>query len=116
MSFRVYGIGSCDACRKARRWMEERAIPFEWIDLRERPPTPETVQRWLDSAGAERLVNRRSATWRSLPEEQRPALEFDRWAAFLLDHPTLIKRPVVDDGARISVGFDDEARRWLASG
>lgn len=116
MTLRVHGIGNCDACRKARRWMEDQGLEYEWVDLREHPPAAETVERWLDQAGVDRLVNRRSTTWRNLPANQRPAPDFDGWAAFLLDHPTLLKRPVFDDGARIRLGFDQDAREWLAAG
>jgi Spx/MgsR family transcriptional regulator len=111
----MYGIGSCDTCRKARRWMASQGIDYVWADLRQRPPAPETVARWLREAGAVGIVNRRSTTWRELPEDQRPDLDFDGWADFLLAHPTLIKRPVIDSGARVCVGFDDAARAWLTT-
>lgn len=114
MSLRMYGIGSCDACRKARQWMKRQDVAFEWVDLRENPPPSQKISRWLSEAGADRLVNRRSTTWRNLPEDERPALDFDGWADFLLDHPTLIKRPVIDDGTSVCAGFSDDTRKWLA--
>jgi len=113
VSLLVHGIGSCDACRKARRWLDERGIAFEWVDLRELPQTAETVSRWLDEVGAERLVNRRSTTWRELAQASRPALDCPELPEFLVAHPLLIKRPVFDTGDAVRVGFDDEARAWL---
>jgi len=115
MTLRVHGIGSCDACRKARRWLAEQELEFEWVDLRETPPAFGAIERWLQVAGPERLVNRRSTTWRSLPDDARPALDAEGLAAFLREHPTLIKRPVFETAHDIRVGIDDDTRAWLAT-
>lgn len=109
----VYGIKSCDSCRKARKWLADHAVAYQWIDLREQAPARATLVRWLDSEGRERLVNRRSATWRAFDAQQRPALDSPGLPELLLEHPTLIKRPVFERAGEIRVGFDDAARRWL---
>jgi arsenate reductase (glutaredoxin) len=113
MTVQVSGIKSCDTCRKARKWLEEQGIVYQWADLREQIPARSTLVSWLDAAGAERLVNRRSTTWRGLDEQHRPALDSPELPNLLLEHPALIKRPVFERGGEIRVGFDEAARRWL---
>ena len=109
----VYGISSCDTCRKARKWLEAQGIEYRWSDLREQIPGRETLERWLNAAGRDRIVNRRSATWRGLDEQHRPALDSSDLPKLLLEYPTLIKRPVFERAGEFRVAFDDAARRWL---
>lgn len=124
MSVRIIGIKSCDTCRKARKWLEEQGIDYQWIDLREQPPARGTLEKWLKAVGAEALVNRRSATWRGLDEQQRPTLDSPNLAntlpAILLEHPTLVKRPLFErpdsNDAEVRVGFDAAVRQWLQQG
>ena len=112
---KIYGIKSCDTCRKARKWLAEQGIAAEWVDLREDGPAPGDLERWLDALGAEALVNRRSTTWRQLPEDQRPAMDPVAARPVLEAHPTLIKRPVFERGGEVRVGFTPAVRDWLAA-
>jgi arsenate reductase len=103
---RIYGIKTCDSCRKARRFLSENGIDHHWHDLRDDGLDVATVQAWLSAVGAETLVNRRSTTWRELDELQRvEAMSAIGSAAVLARHPTLIKRPVIDLDGDILVGF-----------
>ncbi|EPX80001.1 arsenate reductase family protein [Litoreibacter arenae] len=86
---KLYGIKTCDTCRKALK-----ALPnAEFIDVRATPLDRAELQRFLDAFGAD-LVNTRSTTWRGLSESERAADPLDQ----LVAHPTLMKRPVIDDG------------------
>lgn len=109
----VYGIKSCDSCRKARHWLADHGIAHDWTDLRQQVPALATLVRWLDMQGPERLVNRRSKTWRALDEQHRPALDSPGLPKLLLEYPTLIKRPVFERAGEVRVGFDEATRRWL---
>lgn len=114
MKIAVYGIGSCDSCRRARKWLDESRQPFEWHDLRAEGIDAETLQRWVEAVGVDRLVNRRSATWRGLDQHVRDEAMDPRMAARVLaDHPTLIKRPVIEADGRIFAGFDDSVMQSL---
>jgi arsenate reductase (glutaredoxin) len=110
----IYGIKTCDSCRKARKWLDEAGVAYRWHDLRKNPPDEATVRRWLDHVGVDKLVNRRSATWRQLndPERERAATD-DGAVALLIDNPTLIKRPVIDTGEVVLVGFTDQTGTTL---
>src|SRR6056297_59192 len=103
---KLFGIKSCDSCRRARRFLSEHDIDYQWHDLRDDGLDVATVQSWLSAVGAEALVNRRSTTWRGLDELERvEAMSAIGSAAFLAQHPTLIKRPVIDLDGDILVGF-----------
>ena len=111
---KLYGIKSCDSCRKARQFLEKNGIACEWHDLREDGIEVAVVQTWLNAVGADTLINRRSTTWRGLSELERvEAMSAIGAAAFLVDHPTLIKRPVIDLGDDLLVGFDAAVQERL---
>lgn len=101
----IYGIANCDTIRKTRKWLDQHHIAYDFVDVREHLPTPEKMSLWLEKIGAEQLVNRRSTTWRNLTDSARQALESGDAQQVLLDHPTLIKRPLLELGSEIIVGF-----------
>jgi len=102
----IIGISTCDTCRKARAQFGESA---SWRDLRKVPLSPEEVEEILGTFG-ERAINRSSATWRQLDaaERARPPHEL------LLAHPTLLKRPLIRDGADLHIGWTPEVQAKLA--
>jgi Spx/MgsR family transcriptional regulator len=114
---RVYGLKNCDACRQARRYLDEHEVAYRFIDLREAPPKPGQVRAWLAMLGEERVVNRRSTTWRGLDEAAKAPpgqLSEQHLAALLSEHPALVKRPLFVDGARMLTGFDPaRLAAWL---
>jgi arsenate reductase len=101
----IYGIANCDTVRKARKWLDAHQIAYDFVDVREQLPSPSKVSLWLEKVGVEQLVNRRSTTWRNLADSTRKALEDGAAQQILLDHPTLIKRPVLELGSEVIVGF-----------
>jgi len=110
----VFGLKTCDSCRKARRWLEDSSLAHRFVDLREDGIAQETLAHWIDAVGWERLLNRRSTSWRQLVESDRQGLDAERALALMETTPALIKRPVFDADGRILVGFDDAVRRTLA--
>jgi arsenate reductase len=111
----VNGLKSCDTCRKARAWLTGEGIEHRFHDLRADGLEADQVRRWLEAAGADRLVNRRGTTWRGLSEAERDVTAEDDIVALLLAHPAIIKRPVFELGEAVIVGFDDAARAALKS-
>ncbi|MGY6553815.1 MAG: Spx/MgsR family RNA polymerase-binding regulatory protein [Wenzhouxiangella sp.] len=103
----VYGIKSCDTCRKALKWLDEQGRDYRWHDVRADGLERATLESWLAAIGAERLVNRRSTTWRGLDENtQLAAMDSARAVDVLLAHPTLLKRPVIAVDDCVTVGFN----------
>lgn len=114
MMVTVYGIKNCDTVRKARRWLDAHGVDYRFHDLRSDGLDAGRLQHWIKSVGWETLLNTRGTTWRQLPERDRQALNESRARVLLLAHPTLIKRPVIEQGKHIIVGFTEEdyARRF----
>ena len=103
--FTVYGIKQCDSCRKALKWLTGQGMEHRFHDFRTDGLQTDLLQNWLDSPYADKLVNRRSTTWRQLSEKQRQ-FEGDELVALLLEFPTLIKRPVFVTDEIVAVGFN----------
>ena len=67
----VYGIKQCDSVRKALKWLDQKGVEYRFHDFRTDGLSAELLQAWLDSDFSDKLINRRSTTWRQLSEEQR---------------------------------------------
>jgi len=104
MMVTLYGIKTCDTCRRARKWLDETGIDYQWVDLRENGVTETQLSRWRDVLGDNALINKRSKTWRDFDTGQRQATEDDP-IPVLLAHPTLIKRPILETGHSVLAGF-----------
>ena len=104
----VYGIKSCDTCRRARKFLEDKAIGFRFHDLREDGLDIQMLERWSARIEWERLLNRKSLTWRKIPDADRGDMTKDRAFALMLDQPTLVKRPVLEHPAYFAVGFSEK--------
>lgn len=101
----LYGLKSCDTCRQARAWLDERGIGYRYHDVRADGLDAGLLKRWFARGDWSSLVNRRSITWRKIPETDRASLDEARAIALLIDNPTLLKRPVLDGEALLLVGF-----------
>ena len=104
----VYGIKSCDTCRRARKFLTEHNIEFRFHDLREDGLDIQMLERWSDRLGWQKLLNKQSLTWRKIPEVDRNDMARDKALAAMIDRPTLIKRPVLEADKFIAVGFSEK--------
>ena len=104
----LFGIPNCDTVRKARKWLDDQGLAHEFVDLRADTPSARRIREWLLAVGSERLVNRRSTTFKQLSEGDKAALEGGDTVSVLRAQPTLIKRPVVEWNNAVSVGFQAE--------
>jgi Spx/MgsR family transcriptional regulator len=112
----LYGIPNCDTVKRARTWLDEHGIAYTFHDFKKQGVPEAELDQWLKKTGWETLVNRRGTTWRKLDEATRNAVVDTASArAVLLANPSLIKRPVVNWGAKtgVTTGFDAEA--WAAA-
>ena len=111
---RLYGIANCDQVRLARAWLKAQGIEVEFIDFKKVGLSPEALDRWLTHLPWDALLNRRGLTWRQLDANIR-AQVVDQHSAveLLLAHPLLVKRPVLEFGEKISVGFSEALYRNL---
>lgn len=110
----IYGIKNCDTVKKARKWLDVHEIKYQFHDFRIDGLTAEMIDQWFKSVGWESLVNRRSTTWRQLTDAQKENIDEQSAAVLLLDNPTLIKRPVLENDSGIIVGFSETSYQETA--
>jgi arsenate reductase len=104
----VYGINSCDTCRKAKKYLTSNEIEHRFHDLRDDGLDIQMLERWVDRLGWERLLNKKSLSWRKIPEVDRNDMNKDKALAAMIERPTLIKRPVLEADNFIAVGFSEK--------
>lgn len=111
---KIFGIRNCDTVKKARKWLDDAGIDYQFHDFKKDGLSPDTLTQWEKSLGWEALVNRRGTTWRKLPEQVRDNISASTAHELMLDNPSLIKRPVVESSGGVSVGFnaDDWASQF----
>lgn len=103
----VYGIPHCDTVKKARAWLAAQAVEHVFHDFKKQGVPVDSLDRWLETLGWEALVNRKGTTWRKLDAESQAAVVNTHTARVLmLAQASVIKRPVVDWGTQVTVGFD----------
>lgn len=115
MSVTLYGLNTCDTCRKARNWLDRFEVAYTFVDYRANPVPATTLKSWAQQLGGwEKLVNKSSTTWRTLlPQRKNPGSD-PEWTLLLKEYPALVRRPVVlqEDGS-VSVGFTDNGFKKL---
>ena len=113
----VYWYPKCGTCRKAKKWLEEHGAAFELVDLVEHPPSADTIRRWVEQSGLDvrRFFNTSGQTYRQMGlKDKLPHMDQEEMIQLLASDGKLIKRPVVTDGKRVTVGFNEEAfAAWL---
>lgn len=103
---RIYGIRNCDTMKKAFAWLAEHGVAYEFTDYRRAGVTDELLADWNRRVGWQVLLNTRGTTWKRLAEEERAEMD-EASALFLMArHPSLIRRPLIDTGNTLLIGFD----------
>jgi Spx/MgsR family transcriptional regulator len=108
MTVTIYGITTCDTVRKARAWLDSKRVAYRFHDFRKDGLDAKTLGRWLDALGWEAVLNKAGTSFRALPEADKAGLDRAKAAALILANPTLVKRPVLETGAEVLVGFKPE--------
>lgn len=108
MTMTVYGIKSCDTMKKARAWLDDREIAYEFHDYKTAGIDREHLQRWSKAVGWEVLLNRAGTTFRKLPDADKQGIDEEKAIALMIKQPSMIKRPVVENGKKVVVGFKPE--------
>lgn len=108
----VYGLKSCDTCRKARKELDAAGVSYAFHDVREDGVTKAEIAKWAKAAGWETLLNKASATWRGLPEDQKTGLTEAKAVALMAANPALIKRPLIVRGdTEVHAGWTDAVKK-----
>ncbi len=104
-SVTIYGIKNCDTMKKARTWLEDHGVAYAFQDYKAEGIDKASLERWSKEVGWEVLLNRAGTTFRKLPDAQRENVTEKKAIALMLDQPSMIKRPVLDIGGKLIVGF-----------
>jgi arsenate reductase len=101
----IYGIRNCDTMKKARAWLDSRGIAYAFHDYKAAGIDRGRLEGWARHAGWQALINRAGTTFRALPERDKEGLTEGTAIALMLSQPSMIKRPVLEAGATLLVGF-----------
>lgn len=105
MSYILYGIKACDTMKKARTWLDEHGVAYDFHDYKVSAIDRANLQKWCAEHGWETVLNRAGTTFRKLDDAQKADLDQDKAIELMLAQPSMIKRPVLDLGNRTLVGF-----------
>jgi arsenate reductase (glutaredoxin) len=104
----IYGIKNCDTMKKARAWLDSHDVSYEFHDYKTAGAPKEKLKAWCDELGWETLLNRAGTTFKKLPEADKAGLNERKALALMLEQPSMIKRPVLEVGGKLLVGFKPE--------
>jgi len=113
MTVHMYGIANCDTIKKAKKWLAEHDIDYVFHDYKKEGVDAALLQTWCAQVGWEVLLNKRGTTWRKLPDADKNELDESKAQGLLVEHASMIKRPVLLCGEHIEVGFSAAAYEAL---
>ncbi|NGN40427.1 ArsC family reductase [Mesorhizobium sp. CGMCC 1.15528] len=108
MTVTIYGIKNCDTMKKARTWLESHGVAYRFHDYKSEGLDRALLASWCKELGWEVLLNRAGTTFRALAEGDKQDLDTEKAMALMLAQPSMVKRPVLDVGGKLLVGFKPE--------
>lgn len=115
MTVTIYGIKNCDTMKKARSWLDAHNIDYRFHDYKAEGIGRAHLEAWCGKAGWETVLNRAGTTFKKLDEASKANLTQDKAIALMLEQPSMIKRPVLEGPASLTVGFKPEIYESLFS-
>jgi arsenate reductase (glutaredoxin) len=101
----IFGIRNCDTMKKAFAWLDGHGVRYEFHDYKASGIDAAKLKAWSKQVGWEVLLNTRGTTWRKLPPAQQADVDEAKAIRLMAENPSLIKRPVVENGKAVLVGF-----------
>jgi len=109
MTTTLYGIRNCDTVKKARAWLDAHGVAYDFHDYKTAGVDRARLEGWVVRLGWEVLLNRAGTTFRKLPDADKSGLDAAKAINLMIAQPSMIKRPVVDQGGALLVGFKPDA-------
>lgn len=107
---KLYGIANCDTVKKARQWLDEAGLAYDFHNYKKDGVDEEALRRFVAEFGWDKVLNRRGTTWRKQPDEVKDAVtDADSAVALMLAEPSMIKRPILETAGNNLIGFDPTA-------
>ncbi len=111
---KLYGIPNCDTMKKARKWLADHGIDYEFHDYKKLGVDEARLDQWMNKVGWETLLNRRGMMWRKLSQAQRDNIDLASARKLMLEIPSIIKRPVLEtEDGHLEVGFSEDRYKEL---
>lgn len=104
----IYGIKNCDTMKKARAWLDAHGVAYAFHDYKTAGVEKDRLKQWSDEVGWETLLNRAGTTFKKLPDSDKDGLTEKKALALMLAQPSMIKRPVLEIGGKLLVGFKQD--------
>jgi arsenate reductase (glutaredoxin) len=108
MTITLYGIPNCDTVKKARVYLDGRGVAYSFHDYKKAGVEEADLKRWAAQVGWEKLLNKAGTTFKKLPEIDKAGIDETKAIGLMLANPSMIKRPVVEGGKSLLVGFKTE--------
>lgn len=112
---KIIGIKNCDTCRKALKWLDAEGVSHQWQDFRETPLSKQEISDLLGQTSLDLMLNKRSTSYRSLPDAVKEKTDPESWVDVFLEAPTLIKRPIFVTETETFFGFKKQEQEKLKS-
>ena len=113
MTIQFYGIPNCDTVKKARKWLEAQYVDYAFHNYKTKGADPARIAEWVADKGWEVMLNKRGTTFRKLAEADKSDIGADKAVKLMAEHPSMIKRPVVEYDGGLLVGFNES--EWSAA-
>ena len=109
MAITIYGIKACDTMKKARVWLDDKGVAYDFHDYKVKGAPKAELEKWVAEHGWEKVLNKAGTTFRKLPDEAKADLDAAKAIGLMLEQPSMIKRPVLDLGNGTTLlGFKPE--------
>jgi arsenate reductase (glutaredoxin) len=104
----IYGIPNCDTMKRARAWLEAHGVAYAFHNYKSDGVDKKRLEAWVKQAGWEKVINRAGTAFRALSDADKQGLDAQKAVTLMLAQPSLIKRPVLELGNLLLVGFKPE--------
>ena len=104
---KLYGIPNCDTVKKARKWLDANGVEYTFHDYKKSGVPERQLRTWVKKVGWEKLLNRRGTTWRKLDDSIKNSIDESSAIRVMLENPSAIKRPVLESGKVLLIGFSE---------
>ena len=104
---KIYGIPNCDAMKKARKWLDNNNLEYEFHDYKQLGVPEKNLKQWVKDAGWEVVLNKRGTTWRKLDDDIKNNIDESSAIRVMMDNPSAIKRPVLESSETLLIGFNE---------
>lgn len=101
----LYGIPNCDTMKKARNWLKDHGVDYQFHDYKKLGVPEQALKQWVSQLGWETLINKRGTTWRKLDADVKNNIDEKSAIQIMLDNASVIKRPLLDIDGQYTVGF-----------